>query len=98
MTFYEGVESLESRALSGIGMQILEVIADRKRKFLDTRMKDLDRIVEGSAFSKHAPLYALMNAGYINRFGWNVCSDMSYYLKLTEKGWDVVGNKPLWME
>ena len=98
MTFYEEVESLESRALSGVGMQILEVIADRKRKFLDTRIKDLNRAIDESLPYRPTPLYALMHAGYIDRFGWNVCSDMSYFLKLTDKGWDVVGNKPLWME
>lgn len=97
MTFFEEVRSLEDRALSEIGVKILEIVADRKRKHLDTRLRDIERILNRSADHRRTPAFALMNAGFLEPFGWDTCSGMDYNLKLTQKGWDFVGNKPIWL-
>lgn len=97
MTFFEEVKSLEERALSEIGVKILELIADRKHKHLDTRLKDIERALDRSADYQRLPAFALMNAGFLEPFGWDTSTGMNYKLKLTDKGWDFVGNKPIWL-
>lgn len=98
MTFFENVASMEERALSEIGVKILHIIADRKKKHLDTRLRDIDRVMGSRTASGRRPdIAALANAGFIEHYGWDVGSGMDYNLKLTKKGWDFVGNKPIWL-
>lgn len=98
MTFFEEVKSLDERALSATGIEIMELIANRKRKHLETRLKDIERALKRSADHRRLPAFALMNAGFLEPFGWDSGSGMDYNLRLTDKGWDFVGGKPLWME
>lgn len=98
MTFYENIASMEERALSEIGVKILHIIADRKRKHLDTRLRDIERALGVRASNGRRPnTMALANAGFIEQFGWDIGSGMDHNLKLTQKGWDFVGNKPIWL-
>ena len=107
MTFFqtENVGSLKNRALTPVGIDLLEYIAARQRRLQHTFLVDVMRRVNYRKGQAPVELLALETAGLIGthkfdlmgpsnnmRFGQKVC------YRLTEAGWDIVGNKPIWFD
>lgn len=107
MTFFqaENVGSLINRALTPDGNDLLEYIAARQRRLQHTFLVDVMRKINYRKGQAPSELLALQNAGLINahkfdlmgpsnnmRFGQKVC------YRLTDAGWDIVGNKPIWFD
>lgn len=105
MTFFQQdtVGSLIERALTPDGNDLLEYIAARQRRLQHTFLVDVMRKINYRKGQAPAELLALQNAGLIDthkfdlqgpsnnmRFGQKVC------YRLTDAGWDIVGNKPIW--
>ena len=107
MTFFqtESVGRLIDRALTPDGNDLLEYIAARQRRLQHTFLVDVLRKVKYGKGQAPAELLALETAGLIGthkfdlmgpsnnmRFGQKVC------YRLTEAGWDIVGNRPIWFD
>ena len=105
-TFFQqdNIGSIEQRALTPEGIDLLEYIANRQRKLQHVFLADVMRAVETRRGQMPPELYALINAGFVEtrkfdllgpsnnmRFG----QKLAY--KLTEAGWKIVGNKPIWL-
>jgi hypothetical protein len=106
-TFFqtENVGSLEQRALTPAGIDLLEYIAERERKLKYTFLNNTSRRLKRRTNQSENELLALRHAGFVSdhRFESNGPSNnvgfaQRVYYKLTEAGWKVVGNKPIWLE
>jgi hypothetical protein len=107
MTFFQesSVGSIEQRALTPEGVDLLEYIATRQRRLQHTFLIDIMRKINYRKGQAPAELLALINAGFVEtrkfdllgpsnntRFG----QKLAY--RLTQDGWDIVGNKPIWLD
>lgn len=106
-TFFqtENVGSLEKRALTPVGVDLLEWIADRERRLQHTFLTDSLRYLKKRTNQSANELLALQNAGLIDahRFDFhgpsnNVGFAQKRCYRLTAAGWDIVGNKPIWLD
>jgi hypothetical protein len=94
MTFFERVSSLDDRALSKTGVKLLEWIASRQRSCMTCNGRDMRKVAQ---INRHDALHALINAGFVKTTPTALASYGEHDLKLTNKGWDFVGNKPIWL-
>ena len=106
-TFFqtESVGSLEKRALTPAGIDLLEYIADRERRLQHTFQIDTLRMLQKGKRQPANELHALQNAGFVSAHKFessgpsnNVSFSQKRCYKLTDAGWDIVGNKPIWIE
>jgi len=94
MGFMLELPSLDERVMSDQAVQVLFAIAEKEEAMLPARFEILKpRFVGGvSNFSKS--IYGLLNAEYISE---KVGVHSREAFTLTDKGWAVVGDKPMWM-
>ena len=106
-TFFqtESVGSLEQRALTPVGVDLLEWIADRERRLQHTFQVDTLRMLKKGTRQPADELNGLQNAGFVaaHRFessgpSNNLRFSQKRCYKLTEAGWRIVGNKPIWID
>lgn len=107
-TFFqaENVGTLEQRALTPAGVDLLEYVAQRQRNLQHTFLQDALRRLKRRTNETENEILALTNAGFMEAHRFldahgpsnNVSLSQKRTYRLTDAGWRVVGGKPIWME
>lgn len=93
------VPPLDERALSGDGVRVLQIVARRQKAHISTHIQDVNKGVGLFPTRSNDTLTALEIAGFVEIA--RRCelsgggSNMGY--KITEKGWQALGEKPIWL-
>lgn len=95
----EEIPSLEQRALTEEGMKVLQYVADRQRKCMPAFIRHMARTTGRNRNNRSSAMEALATANLIIEITkGELAGDgkrMGY--ALTERGWEVAGNKPIWL-
>ena len=98
---YEQVATLDERALSNGGRELMEYIATRERKNLPVGNVVVNRFMARNPRDRSTITHSLINAGFLQSehvlSTTNVAKPGNLPLyRLTDKAWKLVGNRPIW--
>ena len=106
-TFFQAdnVGSIIERALTPEGIDLLEYIAARQRNLQHTFLGDVLRKIKNYKGQAPTELLALQTAGFVAAHKFDLfgpSNNMRFgqkpYYRLTDAGWEIVGNKPIWLD
>ena len=100
-TIYADVPTLEERALSNGGRELIEYIAARERKNLPTGNVLVNRFMARNPRDRSTITHSLINASFLQAehvlSTTNVAKPGNLTLyRLTDKAWKLVGDRPIW--
>lgn len=94
------VEPLEDRALTEEGMLVLQAIAKKQRSHLVAHLHHINRSVGYFRDRQMHPATQILECcGYIELVRRAEVAGLGQNkgYRLTDKGWDAIGGKPIWM-
>ena len=95
MSLFVEIEPLDKRALSGLGMDMIKFIARQQEAMVKVRKEHVKEKFGRNTTSKRLQVQKIINADFVTE---DYTSTNHIGLKLTDKGWDLVGGRPFWME
>ena len=95
MGFFEKVEPLDQRVLQGSGMDIIQFIARQQAALVKVRKDRVKVRFNATCNKKREKVQQIINAGFVSE-DYTIATKIG--LKLTDKGWDLVGGRPFWMD
>jgi len=94
MGFIEELPPLDERIMNDFAEEMLFFIAHQQEKMTPVNTERLNNRFSGHGDNFYTTKNGLLNAGYIDgKLGVNVTG----HITLTDKGWAVVGDKPMWL-
>jgi len=94
MGFIEELPPLDERVIDDRAIKLLFFIGQKQENMIPARLEMLNKKFSGNGHSFYRRVYGLLNAGYIIE---KVGVHSREAFTLTDKGWAVVGDKPMWL-
>lgn len=92
----------EHRALLGHGREVLEFIARKQRINMPARRVVIERMHGGSKWVEDAfnalLAFRLIEPVHSKWASGNTGDDGKFGYRLTQRGWEIAGDMPIWME
>lgn len=95
MGFMLEIPSLDERILTEFSTKVLFLIAQKQEAMVPARFELMSKHFKGCGQNYYKAIHALLNAKFIEE---KIGVHSREAFTLTQKGWAVVGGKPMWME